>query len=119
MTKHFNKKEMQERRRCLRKNMTYSEKLVWMYLRKKQMHARFLRQYSIDNYIIDFYCPHLKLAVEIDGDIHDVPEQKEHDILRQKYLEDFGIKFVRIKNEGLFGNPNKAFEKIENEIKVC
>jgi len=48
-----------------------------------------------------------------------VPEQKEHDFLRQKYLENFGIKFVRVKNEELFGNPSKAFEKIESEIKTC
>lgn len=81
------------------------------------MKVRFLRQYSVDNYVIDFYCPRLKLAVEIDGDIHDLPEQKEYDIERQKYLEGFGIKFIRIKNEELFDNPNKAFEKIENEIK--
>jgi len=76
MPKHFNKKEMQERRRQLRRNMTYSEKLVWIYLRKKQMHIRFLRQYSIDNYVVDFYSPKLKLAVEIDGDVHNEPEKK-------------------------------------------
>jgi very-short-patch-repair endonuclease len=117
MTQHFNKKEMQERRRQLRSNMTYCEKIVWMYLRKKQMDVRFLRQYSIDNYIIDFYCSRLKIAVEMDGDIHNLPDQKEHDILRQKYLEEFGIKFIRIKNEELFDNPNKAFAKIEDVIK--
>lgn len=88
------------------------------YLRKKQMHIRFLRQYSIDNYVIDFYSPKLKLAVEIDGGIHDLPEQKELDILRQKYLEDYGIRFIRIKNEELFGNANKAFGRIEEEIKI-
>lgn len=117
MTKHYNKKELKDRRRQLRKNMTFCEKLLWSYLRKRQMKVRFLRQYSVDNYVIDFYCPRLKLAVEIDGDIHDLPEQKEYDIERQKYLEGFGIKFIRIKNEELFDNPNKAFEKIENEIK--
>ena len=118
MTIHYTKKEMQERRRQLRNNMTYSEKIVWMFLRKNQMKVRFLRQYSVDNYVIDFYCPQLKLAVEIDGDIHDLPEQKEYDIERQKHIEQFGIKFIRIKNEELFGNPNKAFDKIENYIKT-
>ena len=107
---------MKQRRRELRANMTYCEKIVWMYLRKKQMHVRFLRQYSVDNYVIDFYCPKLKLAVEVDGEIHDLPEQKEHDIIRQKYLEQYGITFIRIKNEELFDNPNKAFGRIEAEI---
>ncbi len=116
MSQHFNIKQMKQRRRELRANMTYCEKIVWMYLRKKQMHVRFLRQYSVDNYVIDFYCPKLKLAVEVDGEIHDLPEQKEHDIIRQKYLEQYGITFIRIKNEELFDNPNKAFGRIEAEI---
>lgn len=108
---------MQQRRRQLRSRMTYCEKLVWMYLRKRQMKERFLRQYSIDNYVIDFYCSKLKLAVEIDGDVHNLQDQKEYDKNRQKYLESFAIKFIRIKNEELLGNPNKTFGRIENEIK--
>jgi very-short-patch-repair endonuclease len=118
MTKHYNKKSEQEKRRQLRKNMTYCEKLVWMYLRKKQMGYRFLRQYSVDKYVIDFYTPKLKLAVEIDGEVHNIPEQKEHDEQRQKKIEQFGIIFVRITNEELLGNPNKAFDKIEEAIRL-
>jgi len=96
--------------------MTYCEKIVWTHLRKRQLGFRFLRQYSVDHFVIDFYCPELKLAVELDGDVHNLPEQKEYDIARQKYLEKFGIKFIRIKNEEFLGNPNKAFSKIEKEI---
>lgn len=98
MTKHYNKKSEQEKRRQLRNNMTYCEKIVWMHLRKKQLGYRFLRQYSVDHFVIDFYCPGLKLAVELDGDVHEIPEQKEYDKARQKYLEKFGINFIRIKN---------------------
>jgi len=89
-----------------------------VFLRKKQYGYRFLRQYSVDHYVIDFYCPKLKLAVEIDGDVHEQEDQKKYDEVRQKYLEEFGIKFVRITNEELLGNPNKAFEKIENVISI-
>jgi very-short-patch-repair endonuclease len=60
--------------------------------------------------------PKLKLAIELDGDVHVEPDQKEYDKARQKYLEAFGIKFIRIKNEEFLGNPNKAFLKIENAI---
>ena len=66
--------------------------------------------------MIDFYCPELKIAVELDGDVHDIPEQKEYDETRQKYLEEFGIKFIRIKNDEFLGNPNKAFSRIEKKI---
>lgn len=116
MTEHFNKKEMQKRRRQLRANMTYCEKLVWLYLRKRQMKERFLRQYSVDNYVVDFYCPKLKLAIEVDGDIHDLQDQKKYDKDRQEYLENFGIQFVRVKNVKLLSNPDKEFQRIENEI---
>ena len=98
--------------------MTFCERLVWVFLRKKQYGYRFLRQYSVDHYVIDFYCPKLKLAVEIDGDVHDLSEQKQYDKVRQGELEKFGIIFVRITNEELLGNPNKAFAKIEEAIKL-
>lgn len=118
MTKHYNKKSEQEKRRVLRREMTYCEKLVWLHLRKKQLGYRFLRQYSVDYYVIDFYCPKLKLAVEIDGDVHNQPDQKEYDAKRQKYLESFGITFIRITNEEFLGNPNMAFQKIKDVIKI-
>ena len=117
MQKHFNRSEEKEKRRQLRRDQTPAESLVWRYLRNRQtINCKFRRQYSIDRYILDFYSPGLKLAIEIDGDIHDLHEKKEHDEIRQKYLEGFGVRFVRIKNLELFGNPNKAFEKIENTI---
>lgn len=118
MTKHYNKKELKETRRHLRKNQTYTEKIVWMYLRNRQMDGyKFRRQYSVDKFVIDFYCPKLKLAIEIDGSVHNEPGQKEYDIKRQEHIETFGIKFLRLTNEEIDGNPNKAFLKIENFIK--
>ena len=117
MTKHFNKKIEKEKRRSLRNNMTYCEKMMWIHLRRKQLGYRFLRQYSIDHYVIDFYSPRLKPAVELDGDIHEQAEQRQKDNIRQRYLEEFKITFIRIRNEELMGNSNKAFEKIEKAIK--
>ena len=79
---------------------------------------KFKRQYSVNHFVIDFYCPELKIAIELDGASHNNPEQKECDIQRQKYLEEFNIIFVRIKDEELLGNPNQAFMKIEDAIKL-
>ncbi len=117
MTLHYNKKSEQEKRRTLRKGMTFCEKIMWKYLRKRQFGIRFLRQYSIDAYVIDFYSPEIKLAIELDGEVHNLPEQREYDKHRQKYIESFGITFVRITNDEFMGNPDKAFKKIENKIK--
>ena len=118
MTKHYNKKSEKKKRRLLRNNMTYCEKIIWIHLRKRQLGYRFLRQYSVDHFVIDFYCPELKLAIELDGNVHDFPEQKVYDKARQKYLEAFGIEFIRITNDEFLENPNKAFDKIEKKISL-
>lgn len=118
MTKHYNKEELKQTRRKLRKEMTYAEKIMWIHLRKKgTLGCKFRRQYSVDSYVIDFYSPEIKLAIELDGNIHELPEQKEYDIKRQNKIENFGITFIRITNEEFLGNPNKAFDRIENEIR--
>ena len=87
---------------------TFAKEAAWL---------RFLRQYSVDHYVIDFYSPELKLAVELDGAVHEQPEQKQKDVIRQRYLENFKITFVHITNEEFMGNSNKAFKKIEDAIK--
>jgi len=118
MTKHYNKTTEKEKRRKLRRNSTHAEELVWNFLRNRQfLGYNFRRQYSIDQYVIDFYCSEIKLAVELDGASHNSVEQKNYDIKRQKELKAFGIIFIRISDDELFGNPNKAFEKIGKVIK--
>lgn len=119
MTKHYNKSSEKEKRRNLRQNQTYLEEILWLHLRnKKCLGIKFRRQYSVDQYVIDFYAPEIKLAVELDGGIHDEPNKKVYDAERQQYIEKFGIAFCRLTNEEYEGNPEKAFEKIETAIKV-
>ena len=80
----------------LRKNMTLSEVLLWQELKGKQMLGYdFDRQKPIDNYIVDFYCRTLKLAIEIDGQSHEHEEVAINDKKRQKRLEDLGVRFLR------------------------
>jgi very-short-patch-repair endonuclease len=97
--------------------MTFCERILWIPLRKRQLGIRFLRQYSIDQFIIDFYSPEFKFVIELDGDVHNSPDQKEYDVKRQEYLETFGITFLRITNDELLGNANMAFARIEDAIK--
>lgn len=119
MTRLYNKSSEKNKRRKLRQNQTNAEELIWRFLRNRQLSGyKFKRQYSVDHFVIDFYCPELKLAVEIDGASHNGPDQQKKDISRQKYLEAFNIKYVRIKDEELLDNPNKAFNKIEKAIKL-
>ena len=118
MTKQYNKTTEKEKRRTLRQKQTYAEKVLWSQLRNGQLLGiKFRRQYSVDHFVIDFYAPELKLAIESDGSIHELEDQKEYDKARQEYLENFGITFIRVTNKELFGNPNKAFKGIEEKIK--
>jgi very-short-patch-repair endonuclease len=123
MTLSFNKISEKEKRRSLRKNMPKSEVILWSKLKNKQMQGkRFLRQYSVDQYVLDFYCPELKLAIEVDGDSHFVTGAQEYDRDRQEYIESFGIRFLRFTNadvcENIDGVCQVIFNKIEKDAIV-
>ncbi|MCX6120706.1 MAG: DUF559 domain-containing protein [Ignavibacteriales bacterium] len=80
--------------RTLRKNMTLSEILLWQQIKGKQLLGYdFHRQKPIDEYVVDFYCPLLKLVLEIDGDSHDGKE--DADRIRHEKLESLGLTVLR------------------------
>ena len=79
--------------RELRKNSTLSEVLLWQNIKGKVHGVEFHRQVPLLNYIVDFYCHEIGLAIEIDGDSHDF--KYDYDVLRQGKLEEYGIRFLR------------------------
>jgi very-short-patch-repair endonuclease len=82
--------------RKLRKDMTFGEVLLWNELKEDKFWGfDFDRQRCIDNYIVDFYCKELMLAIEIDGISHNNEEAFAKDEIRQKKLESLGVRFVR------------------------
>jgi very-short-patch-repair endonuclease len=85
--------KLKELARELRKNSTLSEVLLWLKIKGKVMGVEFHRQVPIDNFIVDFYCHELMLAIEIDGSSHD--EKQDYDQNRQLILENLGVKFIR------------------------
>jgi very-short-patch-repair endonuclease len=90
---------LKERRKELRRNQTVAEKALWARVRNKQFFGfKFFRQYSMGAYILDFYCPEIKLAVELDGGQHNLPESREYDAERSAYLNSNGIEVVRFWN---------------------
>lgn len=87
---------LKQRRRDLRRHQTDAEKAFWAHLRNKQFYGlKFFRQYSVGPYILDFYCPNLNLAVELDGGQHNQCENKEYDAVRSEYLKARGIEVMR------------------------
>ena len=111
MTRIFNKTSELNKRRSLRNVAPDAERIVWARLRKNQILGfKFRRQYSVGPYVIDFYCPLLSLAVEIDGDSHF--QHDSNDKPRQDYIETFGIRFLRFTNEEVYNNLEGVLEVI-------
>ena len=81
------------------------------------MGYEFHRQVPIDHFIVDFYCHELSLAIEVDGSIHDLPDSKKEDRIRQATLEALGVRFLRFTAEKVLGNPEKVSKVIETWIK--
>jgi len=100
MTKVYNKKKGKENRRVLRRNMPNAEKLLWARLRGRQILGfKFRRQFGVGRYSLDFYCPELKLAIEMDGNSHFLSRDVvEYDRDRQNHIEALGISFLRFTN---------------------
>ena len=118
MTIHFNKITEKNKRRELRQRQTHTDEIVWPRIRnRKMLGLKFKRQYSIDKFVLDFYCSELKIAIEIDGSIHELEEINLYDIQRQKYIEGYGIIFIRITNKEISDNSELAFKNLENKIK--
>jgi len=118
MTIHYNKTSEKVNRKKLRGKSTEAENILWEHLRNKKLSGlKFKRQYSIDHFVVDFYCPKLKLAVELDGKIHLKKEVKNHDENRDGYLSEFGIKILRIRNEVILNDVAKALKLVERKVR--
>lgn len=103
------------RRLHLRKKQTPAEVVLWSYLRSERLGGyKFYRQFSIGQFILDFYCHSQKLAIELDGEIH--KEHKNYDINRTIYLENNGITVIRFWNKDVIKHPKNVCEIILNAI---
>ena len=102
----------------LRKNETEAEKILWEKLNRNQiLGLQFRRQHPIDRFIADFYCAKIKLVVEVDGSIHELPENLDYDIGRSEIMNDFGITVIRFSNEQIINEIDTTIKKIEKIIK--
>ena len=113
-----NKKILLTYRKFLRNNSTPAEIGLWTYIKNKQLSGRkFRRQHSIDNFILDFYCPAEKIAVELDGGYLNTPKQSAKDKERDLILKFYGIKVLRFRNELVFRDIVGVLETIRGEFR--
>ncbi len=116
MTKVFNIKKNEKLRKKLRKNQTKAEEVLWRKIKNKQINGcKFRRQFGIEKYVIDFYCPKLKLAIEIDGDSHFYGKQLKNDANREKEIEQYGVKILRFMNVDVRDNLKNVLNVIWEE----
>ena len=107
---HYNP-ALREKARSLRNESTFSEILLWLKIKGKAFGYEFHRQVPIDEYIVDFYCHELCLAIEIDGSSHN--NKYDYDLKRQRKLEALGVKFVRFDDINVKRNMNDVLRALE------
>jgi very-short-patch-repair endonuclease len=81
-----------------------------------QLGAKFRRQYSVDDYVLDFYAPRVKLAVEVDGDSHFGKAGMAHDRERTAHLQSFGIEVLRFTNLEIRENLDGVLARIDEVL---
>jgi adenine-specific DNA-methyltransferase len=105
------KERMRLAARDLRSAPTPAEDRLWQAVRRRQLDGRrFRRQVAIGPFIVDFYCPEERLAVEVDGPVHD--RKPEEDRVRQELIESLGIRFVRVTNDQVEGDMPAVLDTI-------
>ena len=91
--------------------------MLWQKLRDRALCGlKFRREHQIDCWIVDFYCPELRLIVEVDGGIHDDPDQKVYDEQRSAQLSEKGLTILRFTNEEVIRDISRVMLRLENHV---
>ena len=102
-----------ERERQLRRASTDAERALWRLLRSRQLEGyKFRRQHAVGSYILDFYCPESRLAVEVDGSQHFTADGLADDAARAAYLRSAGIEVMRLPNSDVLTNAEGTIEAL-------
>ena len=104
-------------RKELRSSLTSAEAALWQILKGSKLDGRkFRRQHSVGKYILDFYCPSEKLAIELDGEVHFNESARQYDYERKLFLEHYGIKVLRFENKLIFEELGWVLDKIKSNF---
>ena len=117
MPRFHNRRALLPRRRELRNRPTKAEAVLWSALKGRRLDGvKFRRQHSAGPFILDFYCPASRLAVEVDGSVHDDPARAAYDADRQRWLAERGIRVVRVTNDEVLDRLDVAVERIRSVL---
>jgi very-short-patch-repair endonuclease len=117
MSKIFNRKTQKRLRKHFRNNATEAETKLWSALKGKQLQGfKFRRQQGVGKYVVDFYCPMVKLAIEVDGATHWTQRERIHDAEKEEFAEKLGIIVVRFTNTDVYENLDGVLEDIHKIV---
>ena len=108
---HYNKK-LKYLASQLRNSSIQSEIRLWKYLKGKQTGVRFIRQKPVGDYIVDFYCKELQIAIELDGLSHQYEETIKRDEEKEVYLKSINIKVLRFDDKEIMGDIDNVMAVI-------
>jgi len=100
--------------RRFRRELSLPEKLLWVRIRRGELHFR--RQHPIGDYVLDFYCPAAKLAIEVDGAAHDFGDRPRRDHRRTEWLKERGIDVLRVPAKDVLRDPDEIADAV---IRLC
>ncbi|GAA4371433.1 endonuclease domain-containing protein [Hymenobacter saemangeumensis] len=114
MTTLNNLPHKKDERKTLRNNLTPAEAKLWSQLKNGQLNGfKFRRQHSINEFILDFYCPEKKLVVELDGAGHFTSAGNLHDATRTELLAQHGIHVLRFENKLIWSDLASVLHAID------
>lgn len=101
-------------RQSLRNNATSAEAILWRALKGKQVAGiKFRRQFGVGPYVLDFYCPEIRLGIELDGGVHKTSYTYEYDEMRTRFMAENRIRVMRFDNEVVYKNIQGVIEAIK------
>jgi len=109
----YNDADLKRLRQKLRKSPVLPEIILWRELRNSKLGKKFRRQYGVGKFVLDFYCPEMRIGIELDGHTHDNPESHQNDKIRQKFIERQNIKMIRFQNQEVLNNLEGVVEEIK------
>lgn len=108
---------LKEKAKELKQFPTEAESHLWHFIRARQLGVKFNRQHIIGDFIVDFVCLEKKLIIEVDGEYHDLPEQREEDLMRTMELSNIGFNVIRFSNNEVINNMEDVLCRMREKLK--
>lgn len=104
------------RRRQLRSKSSAPEVVLWANIKNNKLGYKFRRQYSIQSYVLDFFCPEKRINIEIDGKQH--LKAQQYDLVRDRFLKAIDIHVLRFPSQRIFHDLDKVLKEIRSAMSL-